>query len=77
MIQIATHVRAKQLLHKTKIFMRVYLVTILFITFLETFAINIISDIFTGAIIFSIVILLILEIYFLVLLWRFSKIRAL
>lgn len=76
MIQLAAHVGAEQLLNKTTSFMKVYLFTILFITFLETFAINTISNIFTGAMVFSVVILLILQIYFLVLLWRFSKIKA-
>ncbi|MDX5474039.1 MAG: hypothetical protein LPK00_00760 [Bacillaceae bacterium] len=76
MIQLASHVRADQLQNKTNSFMKVYLVSIIFISFLETFSINMISDIFTGIMVFSIVILLILEIYFLVLLWRFSKIRT-
>ena len=76
MIQLATHVGADQLQNKTNSFMKVYLVGIIFISFLETFSINMISDIYTGVMVFYIVILLILEIYFLVLLWRFSKIRA-
>ncbi|WP_096154270.1 MULTISPECIES: hypothetical protein [Bacillus] len=75
MIVLAKNIGAEQISNKTKIFMKVYLVIFLLLTFVGTFAINMYYYTFIGVMVFSFIISLILEIYFLVLLWRFAKIK--
>jgi hypothetical protein len=73
LISVAYQKDNQELLNRTKSTFKLYMISMLLLTFLEPFAMNLTRDLITGFIVFSSIYGLVLQIVFLVLIHKFSK----